>query len=929
MLRLDNITKIYKTSSLEVHALNGVSLCFRKSEFVSILGPSGCGKTTMLNIIGGLDKYTSGDLLINNTSTKKYNDHDWDIYRNHRIGFIFQSYNLIPQENILENVELALTIGGIKKEESVARAKAALDKVGLKDMYTKKPNELSGGQCQRVAIARALVNEPDILLADEPTGALDSETSIQIMNLIKEVSKDKLVIMVTHNKEIAEEYSTRIVSLLDGKVEGDTNPYSAEEEAKEYLNNASSFKETDEKAKMSWWTAIKLSGRNLMAKFSRTFMTMVASSIGIVGVSAVLAVSYGVRGYIDSVQDDLLSGNPIQIRENAIDYLKLLDSTNSLTQSRIVSESWKDGKIDVQFAMESLVKASEGIDQSLTTNDINEDYIQFLKDMPSNYVSAIDYKYGINFKNNIYVHTQAEVENEGVDKANVRYSISGLTNVCTTILEGCRDGQYASYAGMVDGYSNAIGQAIENEEYVLSQYNVVEGRYPHAADEVMIVLNHQNEVTEFVLTLLGLYDQDMFANAIYHFSEDEKNFNKDLWEKQQAIDVKSLIGKEYYYYPNDTIFHENPNYDPNPSGSGISADLSVYQPFTYDWYDQDGMNHENGLKLKVTAVLTPKETVSYGCLDSGLYYTPALAEKMIKDNYDSKIAKFIRQYAEDNDTSGYNSTIANINGVDVISGIGYDVKVMFEEHLLKSSFLVGSTNNISALIGMLASSTGSGSQSGIAIKRNATLSINNVGGSKIPSSVDIYPLDFDNKFLATDYLKTWNGNKDITLSTGKVLAANDRSKVEYTDNLEIIISMINGVVDIVTVALVAFTALSLVVSTVMIGIITFVSVMERVKEIGVIRSLGGRKQDVAHLFNAETFIIGIGGGLFGLAVTYLLQIILNLIVGALFGIGTIANLPFLAALFILGGSALLTTIAGLVPAASAAQQDPVVALRTE
>ena len=554
MLRLDNITKIYKTSSLEVHALNGVSLCFRKSEFVSILGPSGCGKTTMLNIIGGLDKYTSGDLLINNTSTKKYNDHDWDIYRNHRIGFIFQSYNLIPQENILENVELALTIGGIKKEESVARAKAALDKVGLKDMYTKKPNELSGGQCQRVAIARALVNEPDILLADEPTGALDSETSIQIMNLIKEVSKDKLVIMVTHNKEIAEEYSTRIVSLLDGKVEGDTNPYSAEEEAKEYLNNASSFKETDEKAKMCWWTAIKLSGRNLMAKFSRTFMTMVASSIGIVGVSAVLAVSYGVRGYIDSVQDDLLSGNPIQIRENAIDYLKLLDSTNSLTQSRIVSESWKDGKIDVQFAMESLVKASEGIDQSLTTNDINEDYIQFLKDMPSNYVSAIDYKYGINFKNNIYVHTQAEVENEGVDKANVRYSISGLTNVCTTILEGCRDGQYASYAGMVDGYSNAIGQAIENEEYVLSQYNVVEGRYPHAADEVMIVLNHQNEVTEFVLTLLGLYDQDMFANAIYHFSEDEKNFNKDLWEKQQAIDVKSLIGKEYYYYPNDTTF---------------------------------------------------------------------------------------------------------------------------------------------------------------------------------------------------------------------------------------------------------------------------------------------------------------------------------------------------------------------------------------
>ncbi|MCR5514648.1 MAG: ABC transporter ATP-binding protein/permease [Bacilli bacterium] len=926
MLRLDNITKIYKTSSFEVKALNGVSLCFRKNEFVSILGPSGCGKTTMLNIIGGLDKYTSGDLLINNTSTKKYKSHDWDIYRNHRIGFIFQSYNLIPQENILENVELALTIAGVKKEESVARAKAALDKVGLTDMYYKKPNELSGGQCQRVAIARALVNEPDILLADEPTGALDSETSVQIMNLIKEVSKDKLVIMVTHNKEIAEDYSTRIVSLLDGKVEGDTNPYTPEEEAKEYLNNGSSFAETDEKAKMSWWTAIKLSGRNLMAKFSRTFMTIVASSIGIVGVSAVLAVSYGVRGYIDSMQDDLLSGNPVQVKENSIDYLKLLDSTNSLTQSRIVSESWKDGKIDVQFAMESLVKASEGIGESFTTNEITEDYIQFLKDMPSSYVSAVDFHYGINFKNNIYVHTQAAVMNSGVDTENVRYSISGLTNVCTTILEGCRGGQYSSYANMVDGYSNAIGQCIDNEEYVLSQYDVVEGRYPHAANEVMIVLNHQNEVTEFVLTLLGLYDQDMFANAIYHFSDDKVNFNEELWKKQQAIDVKTMIGKEYYYYPNDTIFHENPNYDPNADSP---VDLSVYQPFTYDWYDQEGMNHEGGMKLTVTGVLTPKESVSYGCLDSGLYYTPALAEKMIKDNYDSKIAKFIREYDATNGTSGFTSTIANVYNADVIYGIGYDVKVMFEEALLKSSFLVGSTNNISALVGMLASASGSSTGSGIAIKRNATLTVNNVGGSRIPTTINIYPLDFNNKFLATNYLDSWNSQKDITLSTGKVLRAADRSKIDYTDNLELIISMINGVVDMVTVALVAFTALSLVVSTVMIGIITFVSVMERVKEIGVIRSLGGRKKDVAHLFNAETFIIGMGGGLFGLLVTYLLQLILNLIIGTIFGIGTIANLPILAALIILGGSALLTTIAGLIPASKAAQQDPVVALRSE
>ena len=436
----------------------------------------------------------------------------------------------------------------------------------------------------------------------------------------------------------------------------------------------------------------------------------------------------------------------------------------------------------------------------------------------------------------------------------------------------------------------------------------------------------KSSVSDCVLAEIVIYDQDMFANAIYHFSDDKVNFNEELWKKQQAIDVKTMIGKEYYYYPNDTIFHENPNYDPNADSP---TDLSVYQPFTYDWYDQEGMNHEGGMKLTVTGVLTPKESVSYGCLDSGLYYTPALAEKMIKDNYDSKIAKFIREYDATNGTSGFTSTIANVMNTDVVYGIGYDVKVMFEEALLKSSFLVGSTNNISALVGMLASASGSSTGTGIAIKRNATLTVNNVGGSKIPTTINIYPLDFNNKFLATNYLDSWNSQKDITLSTGKVLRAADRSKVDYTDNLEIIISMINGVVDIVTVALVAFTALSLVVSTVMIGIITFVSVMERVKEIGVIRSLGGRKKDVAHLFNAETFIIGMGGGLFGLLVTYLLQLMLNLIIGTIFGIGTIANLPILAALIILAGSALLTTIAGLIPASKAAQQDPVVALRTE
>lgn len=392
MLKLDKITKIYQTKQMKVEALKGISLAFRKNEFVSILGPSGCGKTTTLNIIGGLDHYTNGDLVIDGRSTKEFKDHDWDVYRNHKIGFVFQAYNLIPHENILENVELALTISGVSKEERVKLAKDALDKVGLKDMYSKKPSELSGGQCQRVAIARALVNKPDILLADEPTGALDSKTSVQIMDLIKEISKEKLVIMVTHNPDLAEKYSTRIINLLDGKVVGDTNPYSFEEEEKERGQVAN--EEEKEKAKMSWWTAFKLSAKNLLSKAKRTSLIVVASSIGIVGVSAVLAVSQGVTGYITNMQDDMLSGYPIEVSENALDLSSLLSSTTSAQQGEIVRHSWKDGKIDVQFITESLIKTSSTMNNATLKNDINEDYVQFIKDMPEDYYAALGMEYG-------------------------------------------------------------------------------------------------------------------------------------------------------------------------------------------------------------------------------------------------------------------------------------------------------------------------------------------------------------------------------------------------------------------------------------------------------------------------------------------------------------------------------------------------------
>ena len=581
--------------------------------------------------------------------------------------------------------------------------------------------------------------------------------------------------------------------------------------------------------------------------------------------------------------------------------------------------------------MQSLVETSDTLSASMTTNNIDKNYVQFLKDMPKDYCSAVSFRYGLNIKNNLYTHTDADVVDPNVNKNEALYSISGITNICSTILENARDGKYSSYSSMVDNYTNAIGQCLDNEEYVLSQYEVVAGRYPREENEMVIVLNHQNEVTEFVLTLLGFYSQDEFANAIYKFSKDPR-FDAALWEKQTSIDVSRMVGKEYMYYPNDSVFHKNDNYDPQASSM---LDLSVYQPFTYDYYDQPNQNRQNGMKMKITGVLTPKESVSYGCLSSGLFYTPKFAEKFLKDNMESELSKFIRNYVDNNeDSTSFTSTLVNISSMDIIYGIGYDLKVDFEEDICKSTFLVGSSSGLSGLMGLFGSSSGgsgggSGTGTGLSIKKTASLRPNAVGASDVPNAIEIYPTDFESKDAVTNYLDQWNSKSEIKLSNGVTLSADDRDEVKYTDSLELIIGMINGVIDIVTIALICFTALSLVVSTVMISIITYVSVMERVKEIGVIRSLGGRKQDVSHLFNAETFMIGVSGGLFGLTVTYILEIILNMTIGRIYNLGMIADLPLLVAFVVLVLATLLTTIAGLIPASSAAKQDPVVALRTE
>ena len=967
MLRLENVEKVYRLPDSETHALRGISISFRRNEFVSILGPSGCGKTTTLNIVGGLDHASGGDLFINGVSTKDFTDKDWDVYRNRRIGFIFQSYNLIPQENIQENVELALAISGMKKAERAKLAQEALDKVGLKGLYKKYPNQLSGGQSQRVAIARAIVNQPDILLADEPTGALDSETSTQIMDLIKEISKEKLVIMVTHNPDIAQKYSTRIVNLLDGQIESDTNPYSAEEEIEE--SKASREKEAEElassTAKMSWLTAFKLSAKNLWVKKKRTILTIIASSIGIVGVSAVLAVSSGVRGYIASMQDDMLSGNPITIAESGADLTSLLSSTSTTQQAEAISEAYKDGKIDIQFALKTLVNLSGSMSSAAFSNPIDEDYVEFIDDMPSSYYAALGKKYGINIKNNLYTHTKVNLQDaEETD----RYSIAGITAFCTSILESARGGAYSSYASMVDTYSNAIGQSLDNEEYVLSQYDVVEGHYATSEDEVMLVLNHQNEMTEIVLTLLGYYSQDEFQNAIYHFAEDKERFDPAMWEKQQSRSLSELIGKEYYYYPNDSIFKYNAQYGPTDNTQDAVTKPQLFRPFDYAYLDDGTL--EKGMKIKVAGILTPKETVSYGCYSSGLYFTPALAKKYLKDNLDSDVARWIRgeedeatHWVKNKNPGSFSSMIMKVSDtMNLVTGITYKYNLRFEDSWIQGIGLVGTTNAMQGLSSLIGSIGGSGSGGST---RAASLTTRHVGGNAVPSSIAIYPTNFETKHLVTEYLDTWNQPGDIVLSSGKIIPYETkvpenedtssssaesavsplnlaerpafyadaptvkRPEIKYSDDLQLIITMINGVIDIVTIALIAFTALALVVSTVMIGIITYVSVMERVKEIGVIRSLGGRKNDVSNLFIAETFMIGGMSGIFGIAMTYVFELVLNLTVGVTFKLGMIANLSVLTALLVILVSILLTMIAGLTPARSASRQDPVVALRSE
>lgn len=926
MLKLVDVKKDYKVADTAVHALKGVSVEFRTNEFVSILGASGCGKTTLLNIIGGLDHYTSGDLIVRGKSTKNFTDFDWDIYRNHRIGFIFQSYNLIPHQTVLQNVEMSLTIAGVSAKERKKRAIDTLERVGLKEHINKRPNQLSGGQMQRVAIARALVNNPEILLADEPTGALDSETSVQIMELIKEISGERLVIMVTHNPELAERYSSRIVRLHDGLIVSDSNPYGGDGEnfeseinSKQRAKGEKKKKVKKEKTSMSYATSLNLSFKNLMSKRGRTLVTSIAGSIGIIGVSLVLAISAGIQNYITSMQDDMLSGNPVTIRETSYNIDALTGAMSREDKKEVIKEP---NKVYIDSYVESLAKMGAEMADMLINNNITKEYVDYVASMPKEYYAAMNMDYGIDMLHNIYTDfTYKDTDGKIVSES---MSIAGIQALYTSLL---KETDYKDFTDYISLYTDIFAQlpesASESENYIASQYDVKAGRIAKEKDEIMIVLDKSGETTDLTLAQLGYLTQDQFMAYAYKATGGE-------YDQSDIIDGFSyddILNKSFTWYPNDSIYSVNKNVSPM-SEYGFCG--YVYNPYA------DGLNE--GLTLKIVGILQPKETISYGCLSSGVYYTRALAEYAIGKNKDSAVVKYANN--EQNNGSVYSGYYTYNYGesmdqsISVPMGIGYKYSYVFEGARKSAMSFVGASSSTSLYASMMGGMMGGSSGSSESAASYKVYTSRHMGGEEVPNRISVYPIDFDGKDFVTEYLDKWNSDDSITyssISSGKeiTLSADERENVSYTDSLEIVIGLINSMISIVAYGLVAFTSISLVVSSVMIGVITYVSVVERTKEIGILRAMGARKKDIKHLFNAETFIIGLFAGAIGIGFTYLISIPVNIILKSLTGIGSLAALPPVQAVIMVVISIALTLISGLIPASAAAKKDPVIALRTE
>ncbi len=808
MLQLKSIKKVYKTNDLDVIALNNVSIDFRKSEFVSILGPSGCGKTTLLNIIGGLDKYTSGDLIIDNKSTKKFKSTDFDSYRNHQIGFVFQSYNLITHQSVLANVELALTLSGVSKKERRKRAIEALDKVGLHEQINKRPNQLSGGQMQRVAIARAIVNNPEIILADEPTGALDSKTSLQIMDLLKEISKEKLIIMVTHNEELAYKYSTRVVKLLDGNIIEDTNPYKIEDNQKE------DFKV--KKIAMSFLTALSLSFNNLLTKKGRTILTSFAGSIGIIGIALILSLSNGVNNYIKRVEEDALSSYPLTIEKTTF-------STDEIISSLMTKKENTNQELNKIYSNDIVVDMLSSMTKGIKSNNLKDfkTYLDNNKEI-KDYVLDINYKYNITL--NIYKNTK-----DKIIKANPNDLFSSLMGNNNT------QSSYSNY--------NVFTEIFDNQEVLENQYEVLAGKYATEENELMLITNSNNEISDYVLYTLGIKDQMELQSIIAKVMKGESvSVNKTTYNYDDLLNLeyKLVLPTSYYQKVNNKYIKIE---------------------------DEDGIKKliQDGMTLKIVGIIKEKESATSLAINGSIAYNKKLIQKVMQEINNSQIVK----------------DQLNNKDINVLTNEKFDNLTTYEDVL----------NQL------------------------------NVYDFDNPSSINLYMKDFESKKKVVKLIDEYN----------KKQRENDLEEnvIHYTDLVGTMIGSVSSIVNTISYVLIAFVTISLVVSSIMIGIITYISVIERTKEIGILRAIGASKKDISRVFNAETIIIGFTSGLFGIIITILLNIPINIIIKNITNISNISKLPIIGGIVLIIISVILTLIGGLIPAKIASKKDPVEALRVE
>ena len=881
MLELANIRKTYGKDESAVEALKGVSIKFRENEFVSILGQSGCGKTTLLNIVGGLDQYTSGDLIINGVSTKDYTDADWDTYRNHSIGFIFQSYNLIPHQTVLANVELALTLSGISKAERRKRAMQALDKVGLRAHVNKRPNQLSGGPMQRVAIARALINNPDILLADEPTGALDSETSIQVMNLLKEIAKDRLVVMVTHNPELAEEYSTRIIKLHDGNLVDDSDPFDGKIDYAQMLEIQRKQKmlKRRKKSSMSFMTAMSLSFNNLMTKKGRTFLTSFAGSIGIIGIALILAVSTGVNAYIHSIEENTMSSYPIQIQQNTLNASSMMSSLMQSAQKP--TEPRDPNKI---YSTEVMVTMMSSMTTSVTTNNLDK-FKQYIENTPAfkEYASDIIYKY--DFDLNTYLLQEDGTYKNSSKGMNQLYSSMGMSGISLSMMQSMTS--MMGSMGSVTGWTKLIG----NSDTIAHDYELVDGRYPENVNEIVLIVDQNNQISDYTLYVLGIRDFNEVREYMKHAIDAYVNGTENTYK----IESTSYTYDEIYDF-RFKVLVDSDHY--------VLDDGKIRELDSSNKDDAKILNQriEDAIDLKIVGILRPSDDSMAMANIGTIGYLSDLEDAAIEKGNNSDVVK---------------AQLAN-KEVDLFTGIRFDAKGYTIDDIPYLSEILEKIDSteLDAVINQILAKLNEGKVTTNTYDGN----LDDLGYIDVdnPSSISIYPKDFDAKDQITKLIKDYNDKQG------------EKDKIIYTDTVALLMSSVTTIIDAISYVLIAFVAISLVVSSIMIGIITYISVLERTKEIGILRAIGASKKDIGRVFNAETLFVGFVAGLIGIVCSLGLIVIINIILFHFTGIASLqAVLEPVPAIILVAISMILTFVAGLFPSKTASNKDPVIALRSE